>query len=412
MRLKKASIFSVLSLIIVLALVSFAESAVFTIKPSLLISEEYNDNIFLERRDKSDDYITRLMPSITLNYETGLWKWDVKYTLDYRYYVKNSIEDDLTHNLEAETRLELLKERLFVIVRDEYSRVSLDVTRDFTRESLFLNQSDRNIFTLNPYFILRPSQVITVTTGYEYVNTWYEEDIAIDRIDNIAYIKSTYELSPRLILNAGYRFTQEENDVEDYTKNDIYIGSKYEYAEGSFLFFTLGHSWLDYETGDNIRHIYWNAGITHTFTLFTASLESGRDYLQDPEGTLTREDRYIASLRKTMERSTFNVSFYIREYRDFETEDLDTRTYGTGGNISYELTPRVTGKLEFVVEKLDRKLEDTYTRRYLGGLSIDYTVSEDMTLSFIYRYSDSHSPEIPDDNYTNNRFLLELKKSF
>ncbi|HSA79019.1 MAG TPA: hypothetical protein VLG72_09200, partial [Nitrospirota bacterium] len=40
-----------------------AEGAEFRIVPSIMVGEEYNDNVFLTRYNKLDDYITRVIPA-------------------------------------------------------------------------------------------------------------------------------------------------------------------------------------------------------------------------------------------------------------------------------------------------------------------------------------------------------------
>lgn len=398
--------------VIIFAITSITESAEFRIQPSITISEEYNDNVFLKKENTKDEYITRAQPSIMLEFKDLRWELDIDYGLDYRYFAKEIQGDETSHNLVADGRFEILRELFFLNINDTYRKVSLDITRDFARESLFVNQSDWNRFTLNPYFILRPASLITITTGYQYVNIWYEEDIGIDRTDNIVYIESAFELSSKMTIDAGYKYTQEDSDAIDYDKHDASLGSSYEYAEDSFLFFTVGNSWLDLKGVDSSSRIFWNAGITHTFPLVTCTLESGSDYIEDPQRTLRIEDRYIASISKTLERTSFLLSIYLREYRDFKTEDLETRRYGTEGNLSYEITPRLTGNLDFIIEKLEREIEDTYTRRYIPRLGVDYKLLEDLILTFQYQYIDSDSPKIEENTYKNNRFTLAMRKSF
>jgi hypothetical protein len=388
-----------------------AEPAEFRIQPSFSISEEYNDNILLEE-DKTEDYITRLLPSVTLKYEAPLWKWDIRYTLDYRDYAKGTRADEAAHKLSADGYIELLNERLFMNLSDKFSRESLDITRDFTKESLFVNQSDKNVFTANPYFVLRPNPLTSITIGYIYTNIWYREDTAVDKADNTAYIESAFELSPKVQLNAGYKYTQEDSDAKDYDKSDVYIGSRYEYAEGSYLSGTIGNSWLDFKGGKSHSNVFWNGSIVHRFSAFTGSLEASLDYIENPQGNPSRVNTYSMSVFRARERSSLNFSASVKEYRDSETKGLQTKTYTGNGNIKYEFTPKLTGNVDFTVEKFEEKLQLSYTRRFLVGLEIEYMFSKGLALNFKYRHTDSYSPKIASDNYDNNRFIVMAEKSF
>jgi hypothetical protein len=76
---------------------SIAESAISFFQPSILTSEEYNDNIFLTTNDRLDDYITKIDPSFLFIYRAPLWDWDVKYTYDYLYYAKSAFSKTNRH---------------------------------------------------------------------------------------------------------------------------------------------------------------------------------------------------------------------------------------------------------------------------------------------------------------------------
>lgn len=384
----------------------------FSFQPSISVSEEYNDNIALSNENKKEDYITRFLPSISFKYEAPLWKLDASYLYDYRYYAKGNRENETAHNINANGNVEIFKNLLFLNVSDEYKKVSLDVTRDYTKESLFANQSDRNIFTLNPYFIFRASSLTTIKTGYIYADTWYKDPAAVDKTDHTAYVEASHELSQKMTLNGGFRHIKQDSKKNDFDKDEVYIGSKYEYAEGSFLFLNIGNSWIDLKNSDGYSKIFWDAGITHRFTYVTASLLSSVKYEENPEGAPKKRDVYIASFTTELPRTLFNISFTFSEYRNLETKELDTRSYGANGNIKYEITPKLTGNLSGLIEKLERKLLNTNTRRYITGLSLDYEAFKNLAFSLAYSYSDSYSPKTTTENYKNNRLIATISKKF
>ncbi|MEF9427223.1 MAG: hypothetical protein L0956_08655 [Candidatus Mariimomonas ferrooxydans] len=268
------------------------------------------------------------------------------------------------------------------------------------------------MFSANPYFVLRPHSLITIKVGYIFEDVWYKEEEGIDRRHNIGHVNSVYEVSPMLKLNADYKYTNADTDLVDYDKHDIGFGPRYEYAEESFIFFTVGNSWLDLKGVDNSSRIFWDAGVTHRFPSYSVSLVSALDYLEDPTGDLTRVNSYVLSLDKTAERATLGTSVSFREFRDYINDNIDARSYGISGNITYEITPKMTGRFDFAVEKIENEIENTYTLRYLPTLEIEYMLLEDLTFNFKYHYIDSDSPGIEADNYKNNRAIIEATKSF
>ncbi|MFO0752905.1 MAG: TIGR03016 family PEP-CTERM system-associated outer membrane protein [Thermodesulfovibrionales bacterium] len=389
-----------------------AGAAEFELHPAIRVVEEYNDNIFLTRDNKTDDFITRAIPSLAFKYAAPLWTWDVSYALDYMHYAKDSRGDDTTHNLIAKGSIELLKDRFFIKLNDDYGRVSLDVTRDLTKESSFVDQSDRNIFVANPYYVIRPAERTRITAGYIYSNTWYEDRRAVNKTDNVVYVEPSYDLTPRATLSAGYRYTDDTNDETDYTKHDAYVGSRYEYADKSSVFFRVGNTWLDFKGARGYSRIFWNAGVTHDFAPFTGTLLVSMDYSEDPLGALIRESTYLAGLRADFSRTQANITLAATQYKNAETRRTTTDKYGAGGSVRYELTPRTTGSFDFLAERLEEKDLDTHIRRYVLGARIEYLLWKDFTVSLAYSYADSSSPKEEESTYRANRFFFEMRKSF
>jgi uncharacterized protein (PEP-CTERM system associated) len=85
-----------------------AEGAVFRIEPSIVLSEEYNDNILLRGRDSERiyAYVTRVAPTARIIYTTSFWDWDINYTYFYYYYnfKTGGEQHDQTHLLNLRNR--------------------------------------------------------------------------------------------------------------------------------------------------------------------------------------------------------------------------------------------------------------------------------------------------------------------
>jgi hypothetical protein len=388
-----------------------AQAAEFTLRPGITVSEEYNDNIFLTTTDRVTDYVTRSMPSVNLHYGTEFWNWDVNYAYDYRYYERR-VRKDATQSADARNRTELIKNTFFIEMRDQHSRVSLDVARDFTNESQFVNQSDRNVFTLNPYLVLQSDSPSTAMLGYQYINTWYKDPIAIDTVDNIGYAEVTTSLSSRSTVTTGARFTRQESDALIFDKTDVYAGPQYTYARNSYVRFNAGNSWFDFGEGRHATQAFWSAGITHQYSTITASFETGLSFIPDPLRVLRREDRYAATFRKQTERTSLTLTGAVADYRDPETKHLENTTYRIGGTMRYALTPRSSISLDLAQER--RKEYQTYTYQDLlfSGVRLEHRAAEHLTLALQYRYTDSYAPDTFEVNYFNNRALFEVTGSF
>lgn len=384
-----------------------------SLTPSLLLSEEYNDNVFLEDENTSEDYITRAMPSLNFIYNSPRWDCDMNYSFDYRYYSRETIKDDTSHIIDARTQLELLRNLLYLNVQDEFRRISLDITRDFTRESLFLYQSDMNMLTVNPNLRFGRGRLIMINAGYIYSDIWYKEVIAFDRQRSVAYAETDIHSSPRTTFRAGYRYTKEDSDEAiDYFKNEAFFGTEYEYRIGSRIYSTIGNIWAEFENdlgGASATQFFWNAGINYTATRASTSFETAFSYVENPAGDPLTDARYRLDVDFAGERLAQNIFLIFDEYRDAKSNDLRTRRYGLGGVTTYEVMPRMTGTFDFSIDQYDNETATTETELYIFGLRLAYSLKEDVVMALIDRYAQSKIMENPQIDYNNNRVIIELR---
>jgi hypothetical protein len=388
-----------------------ADAADFELTPSLSLSEEYDDNVFLSNTDKKGDFITRLVPEIAIKYKTSFWDWAIKGAADYRYYANRTVSDNIAPFLDAKGKIELLKERLFLDVSDLYQRTSLSLATDFTQVSLSQDQSDKNVFTASPYVLLRPSSLLTVKTGYTYANIWYKDPDAVNKTDHTGYMEATYELSARVMMTAGYRFTYEDSDLSILYRHDVYAGSRYEYAEGSFVEAKIGNSWLDYREGDNFSKPTWNVTLHHTFSLLTLDMTTSQDFQEDPLGSLNLTTTYSVGVRRELKKAKIGLIGFLREYDESDT-GVKTKNYGATADLFYEIAPKTNGKCWFTVERLkDEEVDDT-TRRYTLNVQFDHAIYKNVLLTLMYQHTESRSSEIASNEYTANRVMAGLRIDF
>lgn len=398
-------------LVSLILLASFSDvfAGEFSFHPSLAVSEEYTDNVYEERDNKRSDFVTRLLPGIAFTYNAPLWDWNLNYAFDYRYYAKHSRSDDTTHNLNVSGLTRVIKDLLFLEVSDIYSRVSLDVSRDRTRDSLFIDQSDSNTFIASPYFNFRPGPKTTVRTGYRYRNVWYKEPEGIDRQQHIGFVEATYEYSPKLNLTASYTYTHEKSDYS-FDRHAPYVGFRYEYKDRSFIFAQGGYTWFSSKYNGNHNYPFWNGGITHTMGTYTVSLTTGVTYPEDPESTVTRETDYALSVTKEFGRGSVGLTV---SYADYSGDVVGTENrYTAGVTARYEIGARLVASLSTGVERYDDRPSNSYTRRIYVNPSLTYPLPKEIFLTLSYLYADYYSPRIYDDNYTLNRVILEARKTF
>ncbi|MDA8172788.1 MAG: TIGR03016 family PEP-CTERM system-associated outer membrane protein [Nitrospiraceae bacterium] len=391
---------------------SGAQGAKFSARSSLSVDEEYNDNIYLTERGRTTDYITRLMPSLGLNYKAPLWKWDLAYTLDFRHYLHGSVSDNFAHDLNLNNSTELLKKFFYLDVKEQYTRSSLSLTRNYTQESLFVNQSDRNDVAVTPHFTLRPGSGTTVDVGYTYENIWYKESTAVKKQDNNFYAEAKKEASDNLELTAGALYQIDHNDIENFNKTDLHAGAKYKYAPDCYLFLTGGDSIFDFKNSGTSNQISWDAGVNHRFASFSAKLETSSRTVEDPTNIADRVDAYSISLLSDSVRTPVTLSLALSEYRDVRTKTLITRDYGVAGTVSHNFTEDTKVSANVSADRLEDKQQASYTNRLLSGLGLDYRLSRRVALTLNYLFIYSHSPKVLTDRYLNNQLTAGTTVTF
>ena len=383
----------------------------FTLNPSIAVSEEYNDNLFETTDNKRSDFITSLIPGIALSYSAKLWDWDVAYNYNYRYYAKGTRDNDNSQNLLGTGHIKLLDDFMLLDLNDTYSRVSLNIARDRTQESTFLNQSDSNTFTASPYFQFHPGPKLTTKTGYRYINVWFKDPSGIDRRDHVGFMETTYELSPKLNLTANYTYTH-ENSVNPYDRHDPNIGFRYEFKERSFYFGQVGYTWFSSKNGGASNNPFWNAGLTHAFDHISITLTTGVQYPVDPQSGVTRETDYALSMTKELNRGSIGLNLSYAKYSGGNV-DIDIQNRYSGGiTAKYELATKLNGTLSCSVEKYDHRVSQSTTTRIILNPGLGYTLPKEVTIALNYTFIDSSAPGISSDNYQVNRVVLEVRKSF
>ncbi len=403
-----------------LSIATFAHGAEFEIHPSFAVSEGFTDNVFETRTNRSSDYITQTLPGLAMSYKAPALTLNINYVFDYQHYARNTIPDDIAHSLSETGHLTAVKNLLFLDVNDEYQRVSLDVTRDVTKESLFVDQSDRNVVTASPYLMFNPVERIKVKAGYRFIDVRYfgipvgtsVGTFEVDKTDHVAFMNMSYELSKRWSLTTDYTFARETSVIGNFSQHQVLGGFRYEYSDKSFVFAQVGNTWISYDNGQGLNKSIWNAGFTHAFDTVTGTVTTGVRYDEDPLSNIIQESFVAGSLEKRFNRGSLSFSPRYSEFVLANIDTLQTKVFGATVQGKYEFTADLDGSLGFTAERYDQPLLGSYTRRFQVDSRLGYRLAKQLTASLSYIYTDYYSPGIFEDNRNVSRAIIEIKKTF
>ncbi len=393
-------------------------------KASITVSEEYSDNTG-EDHDGEEDFVTSLRPSLSYTREGSRFQFQSAYTADYRYYARQTEDEELNHDLKAHALLEAWKDFFFLDATDTYSLVNEDRTRGEVREEDSTSDLvQQNVFTFSPYITPRIGDRTTAKLGYAYSNIWYDDDDYDSKNIHRGFVDGDYELSLRAGLLSGYSYTRELWEDETVDRHIAYIGGRYAYAENGDVYLKIGPQYTRYQdSGSSSTGLYWDAGLDHDFGAVQLALSTGVSFDDDPDTGETYERKYgTVRLTKVWPRTTASVFATLEDYEDGaddedgrdrryrrdETDEGSVRRTAFGLNISHELSARLTGTLG-LSHDFDDSEDDT--KRWYASLGLNYSLSEGMKLGAWYRFKDSSSDDL-DEDYRVNRIGIQLTYLF
>jgi hypothetical protein len=392
---------------------SFTESegAEFAIKPSLVLRQEYDDNIFLTRDNRESDFITRVLPSFNLSYNAPLWEWKFDYTLHWAYYSKLGESQD-SHNASLASKAKLIRNFLYLDINDVYSNVVLDPRQPSTETNLRQNRTDTNNLTVSPFIRYQVNPSVVLTTGYRYTNIWYREENGINRQMHTGFAGGEYTISPVLSAHLGAEYTADrpEDTERDNRQMAVFVRALYRLGPRTDLDGTIGYRSIDIDEGRDRRRPLYNAGVVYRIS------EKGQVEFRVASTVATSPTLGVLESRTEQisarygELLLINGSIFHRKDNYFATGRKDN-VYGGTAAMEYKFNPRLTFKVGGRYEK-DRFLTERENRKIFSGLGeIGYQLTQKMALVLSYIHTRENGRTRADD-YTNNVAAIQLKITF
>ena len=402
-------------LILFLAAPAFAEPA---LKASIGVAQEYTDNVD-EEHDGEHDHITSLRPTLSYQREGSRLSVDASYAGDYRYYARQTNDEEFNHNLSAHALLDAWNSFLFLEATDTYRLVNEDVTEGNATDDQASNTLvQQNTFTFSPYIVPRFGERGQAKVGYAYSNIWYDESDRDTKNIHKGFADADYELTDRASLLSGYSYTQEISEDDTLDRHIAYLGGRYAYSERGTVHLKIGPQYTRYRDDDtSSTSVYWDAGLNHDFGPVQLALTTGISFDDDPDTGETYERKFAtARLTRPWERTTLSVYTSLEDYEESATDgrsdgsnDAESiRRTTLGLNLSHEFTARLTGTAGLSHDFDD---SDDNTRRWIANLGLTYALTESMNLSAWYRFKDSASDDI-DEDFQVNRVGLQVTYTF
>jgi hypothetical protein len=416
------------SVILLFCYIPVSIAAEFSLNPSITLREEYDDNIFLKRDNKEDDYITRVMPSINMSYKTPIWDWTLDYTLNFWYYSGLGESGD-SHDLDLSSNLNIIDNLLYLEITDIYLSEVLDPRRPSTDVNLEINRTDSNTFNAIPHIKYQIAPRTILYSGYRYTNIWYREDDAVDRQMHSGLIKIEQSFSPLLTGSAGIEYTADRpgSPGSDNDRIEAFLKVSYTINPRTTFDGSIGYGWLDFSDLKDTERLLYDAVLTYQLP-GTGQVGLSASSLLIPSPTLGVQVGLSASASSLLSSSPtlgiferrieqifvrygevfiVNGIIFHRKDKYFETDRRDEAVGVTGG-IEYKYNPRLSFRVTGRYEKDKFRPEESDRKIYAAATGIDYKLTKKLKVSLLYNYTEEDATEDTDD-YTNNIVAVQIK---
>jgi hypothetical protein len=386
--------------------------------PYITLSETYDDNLYLERANKTEDFITTIYPGLRFSHSSEGFGIDLDYRLGLNYYSSQTNNNYVSHTGTLNTfyrfdRRWTLRLREYLIQSEEPrerdfgftgtgERYFIATTRDrgvylrnvvepsleyqFGRENRFsllyrnnyyqnessTSQNSREnsvIPVLNYWFNIRNGMVLSYTyTSGDFEGT---PDLTGHSISG-RYI---YRFNPSTSIYGEYLFSGRDyqSPGTDYTVHSPSLGVNHTFSATLSGRAQLGYFWQEAVGISTFSGLTYNLGITQRAqqTTYELALEGGyREDLFTAENLgFTKNYRAVGSAIHQLQRR-FSVGFFgsveMVEFSQAFPGRIDW-IYGARGTASYQPLRWLTISLE---GSHNRNLSNTNTNDYIDNRAI------------------------------------------
>ena len=395
----------ILIAVVALLLPAAAEASEKAIQPAITASVEYNDNIFASRSDREEDFITRILPGFNARYEASRMSLSASYFFDWINFARHSDKSLESHKAALKLNAELLRNVFFLKVTD--------ISRERLQESIILNQTDANVFAVEPYIVLRPSSSTSLRAGYRHSDYWYKDEESVDKKENSVFIASTFDLSQKTSGGLRAEYGRQLNRISDFDRVEAWADLKYEYAAGASLAASAGYSKLTFDDGSDIDSPVWDLAVRHELGYFEAAFTSSGRIAEDPRSVPKFQYGYMATLvKKAGARTVLTLGHNFSDYVNTATDKRDTRRYGFTAGLKHDFTSRLAYSASVGREKYIFYPQSATTFRTIVSQALEYSLGEDASVNLTYNFIDYESAAVDSDNHETHRVAVGVAKTF
>ncbi len=340
-KTKFVKAFGVVSLFCVGA--SGVEAETWRLEPTLHTAAYVSDNIDRTNVGKSVGGIFLVRPGVKLVGKGRRLAVDLDYALDAALFAGSDFGNQLTHNLDATSTLELLKEHLYVDAGASVSQVTVSGSGRLSEGSLTPKQENIDTeysYYVSPYWVQRFDSLANGMLRLGFEDTLYDDNFGAD---NESYTIDANLSSGRdfQMFRWNYRYHREEshrnaikNRITGYSLGSLsyYLSSQF-YLQGQ-----VGKELNSYSFGDS-DSVYWYGGFGWR--------PSRRTFLSVLYGDRSFGDSYQVTFKHVFRRLSVDLN-YAESVESGVNSRLETRIGSTTDENGVQVLEPITGRAIYI----------------------------------------------------------------
>ncbi len=413
----RATVITATSALLSLLLSSHASALDYTLDVRLLA--ESSDNVNREHRSMEQDELeTRLGTTLGVTHEGRKVSVDLNYSASASDYKNDVVQSDTEIIGNSNVVWDIINESLRWNFNHDISETLANNRVSDARD----NRETRQTFRTGPEYTARLTSVDDLILALEYTSITQdsaESETATSRsnIDSQrgeASVTWSHALSRASAFELGYSNlrTEFDNDSPDFEYQQIFVGYNVLLSSGSYGI-RIGANRSERENQDDDQNgVYASANFTRNFGAHGIVLGAVRQLTDSSVGLDSSIDQFSSnnfSEIAVVERTSFNANYrydnlcsgctlelsYLYDKEDFQQDNVsaispndDSEDNRFEGSIRYRANSKLSGRgfVSYLLTDFNTDNREDATSEI--GFSIDYLLTQDLTLSFFGSYEE------------------------
>lgn len=144
-----------------------------TVVPRVSVSENYTNNVFLQRSDGKSEFITQISPGISIDSRSGRVKGRFDYSLNQLFYANNTSAHRTQNSLNTVGTIEVVDNWAFIDFSGNISQQAISAFGTQSNNPLAVNSNstETSVYSLSPYLRGRLGAFADYTARYSWSTT-------------------------------------------------------------------------------------------------------------------------------------------------------------------------------------------------------------------------------------------------